>query len=147
MIVRGDEHEMRAVADVVRGIDARQARHVDVEETDIRLTLVEQPHRLPPVPRLGHDLQLGPRRGELAPQRIAQQRFIVGDQRCRVDDHGSTPTRKLRVSGAPVCAGISISTAAPRGAFAVRRRCAASPKISRRRSRSAVRPMPRPSAD
>ena len=45
------------------------------------MTLVEQPHRLPPVPRLGHDLELGPHDRQLATQRIAQQRFIVRDQR------------------------------------------------------------------
>ena len=97
VIVRRDEHEMRAPADVVRGIDAGESRHVDVEEADLGMTLVEQPHRLPPVPRLGHNLELGPRDPKLAPQRIAQQRFIVGDQRvsrgrscvCRhLDFHG-----------------------------------------------------------
>jgi hypothetical protein len=45
------------------------------------MPLVEQPHDLPPVPRLSHNLELGPHDPELAPQRIAQQRFIVGDQR------------------------------------------------------------------
>jgi hypothetical protein len=34
MIVRRDEHKMRAPPDVVRGIDAGESRHVDVEETD-----------------------------------------------------------------------------------------------------------------
>ena len=86
--------------DVVRGIDTGESRHVDVEEADVGMPLLEQPHRLPPVPRLGHNLDLGPHDPKLAPQRIAQQRFIVGDQRCRVGVH--------------VCAGISTSTATPR---------------------------------
>ena len=60
VIVRGDEYEMRAAADVVRGIDAGETRHVDVEEADVGMPLVEQPHRLPAIPRLGHDLELRP---------------------------------------------------------------------------------------
>ena len=94
---------MRAPADVVRGIDAGESRHVDVEEADVGMTLVEQPHRLPSVPRLGHNLELGPHDRKLPPQRLAQKRFIVRDQRCRVGVH--------------VCAGMSTSTTAPRGAF------------------------------
>ena len=133
VIVGRDEHEMRAPADVVRGIDAGESRHVDVEEADVGMTLVEQPHRLPSVPRLGHNLELGPHDRQLAPQRIAQQRFIVRDQRGRVGVH--------------VCAGMSISTTAPRGPLGVRRRCAASPKISCSRSRRVVSPVPRPFAD
>ncbi len=79
MIVGRDEHEMRAPADMLRGVDAGESRHVDVEKADVGMTLVEQPHRLASVPRLGHNLQLGPHDRKLAPQRIAQQRLIVGD--------------------------------------------------------------------
>jgi hypothetical protein len=43
------------------------------------MTLVEQSHCLPSVPRLGHNRELGPDDRELPPQRIAQQRFIVRD--------------------------------------------------------------------
>ena len=78
---------MRAPADVVRGIDAGESRHVDVEEADVGMTLVEQPHRLPSVPRLGDNLELGPHDRQFAPQRIAQQRFVVRDQRGRVGIH------------------------------------------------------------
>ena len=49
--------------------------------------------------------------------------------------------------GVHVCAGMSISTMAPRGVLGVRRRCAASPKISCSRSRRVVSPVPRPFAD
>src|SRR5687767_7929895 len=98
---------MGASADVVRGIDAGESWHVDVEEADIGMTLVEQRHRLASVPRLGHYLELGPPDRQLPPQRLAQQRFIVRDQRCRVGVH--------------ICAGMSTSTTTPRGAPAIRR--------------------------
>ena len=55
VIVRGDEYEMRAAADVVRRIDAGETRHVDVEEADVGMPLVEQlappPARSAPRPR------------------------------------------------------------------------------------------------
>jgi hypothetical protein len=124
---------MRAPADVVGGIDAGEPRHVDVEEANAGMTLVKQPHRLASVPRLGHNFELGPHPPQLAPQRFAQQRLVVRDQRRR--------------SAAHVCAGSSISTTAPRGTFGVSRRRAPSPEISWSRSRRVVSPVPRPLAD
>ncbi len=71
---------MRAAADVFRRIDPGESGHVDVEKADVGATLVEQSHRLPSVPGFGDDLELGPDDRELAPQRLAQQRFIVRDR-------------------------------------------------------------------
>ena len=44
-MICGDEHQMRATADVVRGIDAGEARHVDVEETDVGMPPARSAHR------------------------------------------------------------------------------------------------------
>ena len=61
-----DEHEVGTASDVCRGVHAGQARHVHVEEADIRLALVEQGDRLAAVPGLRDDLELGPHDRELA---------------------------------------------------------------------------------
>ena len=83
LVVGGDEHEVRAAADAVRRLDARQARHVHVEEADVGLQRLELLDRLAAVARLRDHLQLGPGLRELARQRLAQQRLVVGDQRGR----------------------------------------------------------------
>jgi hypothetical protein len=54
------------LGDLARGVHAGQARHADVQEHDVGVVLLGQRHRLQPVLRLGHDLQLGPDLGRRA---------------------------------------------------------------------------------
>jgi hypothetical protein len=56
---------------------------VHVEEADVRALRLEQLDGLAAVARLGDDLELGPRLGELPGERLAQERLVVGNERGR----------------------------------------------------------------
>ena len=71
---------MRAAADVARGFDTGHAWHVHVEEADVGMMGVEQIHRFAAVACARDDLQFRPDLRELAFERLAQQRFVLGDQ-------------------------------------------------------------------
>ena len=81
LVERGHEHQVRAAPDVLRGFDARLARHLHVEKADVRPMRFEQIDGFAAVARLRDDLELGPGAGEQAHQRLAQQRLVVGDER------------------------------------------------------------------
>jgi hypothetical protein len=110
LVVGGDEHQMRAAPDALRRLDARQARHVHVEKTDIGVMGFELPHGLAAIADLRDHLQLGPRPFQLAREGFAQQRFVIRDQGSRARAH--------QAAG---CAGNSSSAQAPRGLSALRR--------------------------
>ena len=75
----------RQLRDLPRRLDAGEAGHADVEEDDVGAVLVDQLHRLQPVARLGHDLQLGPDLGQARAQLLAHQAFVVGQHGARCD--------------------------------------------------------------
>jgi hypothetical protein len=83
VLVRGDEDDLRAPGDRPRRVDAAASRHVHVEERDARPQLLEELDRLAPVARLGDDLELRPEPVQVRAQLLAQERFVVGDQRGR----------------------------------------------------------------
>jgi hypothetical protein len=56
---------------------------VDIEKRDLRPQLVEQLDRLAAVARVRDHLQLGPEPRQVRRELVAQQRFVVGDQRGR----------------------------------------------------------------
>jgi hypothetical protein len=68
LIVRGDEHEVRAATDVLRRLHAGQARHVDIQEADVGMVALESLDRLAAVACLRHDFELRPCVGELPGQ-------------------------------------------------------------------------------
>src|SRR5438093_11756037 len=127
---------MSAAPDALSRLDAGQTGHVNVEETDVGSQGLEEPDGVAAIARLRDHLQLGPRPLQLACESLAQQRFVVGGQGGGARAHPSTVG----------CAGNSNSAQAPWGLTAFRRMCASPPKASCRRSRSAVRPVPCPSA-
>lgn len=80
LVERRDEDEMRTLADVPRDLHAAQARHVHIQETDVRLVLLEQLHGLAAVAGLGHDLQLRPGCSQPGFQDLSQQRLVVRNE-------------------------------------------------------------------
>ena len=87
LVVGGDEHDLRQVlvvghrhlGDLAGRVDAGQAGHADVEKHDVRPVLGHQRHRLQPVARFGHDLQLWPGLSQAGAQLFAHQALVVGD--------------------------------------------------------------------
>ena len=74
-----DPRFRRNLPDALRRLDARKARHFDVEHRDARPQRARQPHGLLAVSRLGHHLPAVP----LAQQRcqaMPEHRMIVGDE-------------------------------------------------------------------
>src|SRR5471030_1659891 len=145
LVVGGDEHEVAAVEQHARRLDAGQAGHADVEEHDVRLVLAGQRHGLDAIGRLGDDLQPRPRFQQARAQLAAHRFLVVGDQRggaalaARCGDiHLKLPAK---ISGAygmrtlarvPPVSGASITS------------CARLPYRMRKRSRTLARPMPSP---
>ena len=138
LIVGGDEHEVRAAADVVRGFDAGNARHVHVEKADVGPARLELLDRLAAVARLRDDLELGPGLRELARERVAQQRLVVGDQRGRA---------RASSVGAPRAGRSSFGADAVRLARAARAAARRRRRSSCRRSRNVESPVPSPPLD
>ena len=117
LVVGGDEHDLRARAGLGRGggdFQAGQARHADVEEGDVRLVLGDRFQRAGAVLALGDDLAArGQASAQLVDQRLAQQRFVFGD------DAGAQVA--LRHGGAPAverAPGTVIVAATPAGKLA-----------------------------
>ena len=134
LIVGGDEHQMRATTDVTGCFDARHARHVHIEKTDVGVMRLELVDRLATVARLRDDFELGPGLREHALERVAQQRLVFGNQRSRAlaSSCGFLPRREFQL-----------------GAHAVRldlgqRNCASPPNASCKRSRNVDKPVPSP---
>src|SRR5688572_14095050 len=125
---------MRAAADVARGFDTGHARHMHIEEADVRLKLLELIDGLAPVARLREYLQLRPQLPEQPFEHVAQQRLVVRDQ-CG---------RTMRLHFSSWRAGNSSSAQTPCGCTSVSRNCASPPNASCIRSRSVERPVPSP---
>ena len=72
--------------------DAIEAGHLDVEQHDIGLELADRVARFSPVPALGDQLALGPRRHHSA-QSLAREWLVVGN------DDGVLPTHAAAEAG------------------------------------------------
>jgi hypothetical protein len=94
LVVGGDEHDLGQqlvvvpfagwqLGDLACRVDAGQARHADVQEHDVGPVLLDQGHRLEPVLRLGHDVQVGPDLEQPGAQLLAHQSLVVGQHRAR----------------------------------------------------------------
>ena len=81
LVVRGDEHDVGAVADRTRDLEAGHAGHADVEERDVGRPRIERGDGIAAVASLDRDRKLRPGFGEAALQLLAQQRLVFGDQR------------------------------------------------------------------
>src|SRR5262249_4572530 len=118
--------------------EARLARHLHVEEEQVRLQVLEGPARLRGAGRFADDLDLRVAAQEAA-ELVARQPLVVHDQRLHVA-RGSFAGPAAE--GTPA-AGMKTSRVAPRGPDCRISRRARSPKASRRRSSEFARPMPR----
>ena len=129
-----NEHQVRTTTNVLCGFDAGLSRHLHVEEADVGLMHFEQINGLAPVTRLRHDFEFGPRAREHSHQRLAQQRFIVGNESSRAHP-GHAAIFRL---------GNTTSAHTPCGSISVNMSCASPPNASFRRSRSVESPVPKP---
>jgi hypothetical protein len=66
LVVRGHEHDVAATAGGLRHLEARQPRHLDVEEHHLRLAALHRVERLDAVLGLGDDAQAGQSRVRLS---------------------------------------------------------------------------------
>ena len=133
LVVGGDEHDVRRLADALGHFQARQAGHADVEEHHLRLVLQESVPRIVAVFGHQHHLGLGPRRAQHGQQALAHQRFVFRNQ-----DLGHHACLSIGWNG------MTISATTP---SARRRRASgwrASPCASCRRCRTLSRPTPAP---
>src|SRR5947207_1442405 len=131
----GAYHRLARLARLVAVRDDGVLR-VGAEEADVRPLLLEEAHRLAAVLRLGDDLELGPDTGELPPERLAQERLVVRDQRGLSRGSQRASTR----------AGKRTAARTPRGACSVTESSTSSPNSRRSRSRRLASPVPSPPA-
>ncbi|MNM28565.1 hypothetical protein D3C81_390810 [compost metagenome] len=110
LVVGRDEDQARLCAYQFRHFEAVQARHLDVEEHQLRLQFRDGLDGLEAVGAFGHDLDIVVAR-QIFAQHAARQQFIVDDGYPHSCLHHSS-------SISPVCAGIDIVTSnvAPRRA-------------------------------
>src|SRR5471030_1025146 len=141
LIVGGDEHQVAAVEQHARRLDAGQAGHADVEEDDVGLVLAGQRHGLDTVARLGDDLQLRPGFLQAAAQLRAHGFLVVGDQRAAAQSGRVHAALAAKISGAY---GSRMVARAPPSSGASINNCARLPYKMRSRSRTLFRPTPSP---
>ena len=80
ILVRGQDqhaHVRERGLDLAGGLDAGDARHLDIEHRDVGMVLADEPERLPAVAGLGHDGDLGVFFQELA-DAFADDGVVVG---------------------------------------------------------------------
>jgi hypothetical protein len=88
-VVGSDEDHVTAVGYLTGDLEPGEAGHLDVEKDDVRHQPSEQFQRLEAVAGLADDLELGPERGEMRAQLVAQHAFVFGDDSGRVGHGGS----------------------------------------------------------
>ena len=99
----GDDDDRDRVLDARSGqlpgrLHAVEDRHPDVHQADVGTQLASQPHRLPPVARLPHDLD-AVQRAEDQPKPGAHQVLVVGDQ--HPDGHAGTSRGSVASTAQP----------------------------------------------
>src|SRR5471032_2110873 len=139
LVVGGDEHQVAAIEQHARRLDAGQAGHADVEEDDVGLVLAGQRHGLDTVARLGDDLQLRPGFLQAAAQLRAHGFLVVGDQRAAAQSGRVHAALAAKISGAY---GSRLVARAPPSSGASINNCARLPYKMRSRSRTLFRPTP-----
>jgi hypothetical protein len=92
LVVGGDEHHLGARTERLQragDIDTGDAGHADVEEGQVRPQRFQHLQRGGTILALGDDAQFRPQPLQLRDQRLAQQRFVLGDQGIKL--HGAAP--------------------------------------------------------
>ncbi len=80
VVVRGREDDARHVIEPRQQIEPRTARHLDVQEKQLRSERVDARHGFAHIARFAHDVDPGKVR-EQAPQLTPRQRFVIDDER------------------------------------------------------------------
>ena len=135
VVVGRDEHEVRAPPDLARRLDAVDARHLHVEEADVRAA---SPRRA------------APPRGRCAPRATisssgqACASWRASASRSSGSSSAISAVGRAAISSRPRARETRAPQTTPCGSRARTRSDAASPNTSARRSRSAASPVPRP---
>ena len=90
LVVRGDEHHMRAVANLGRHFEAGLAGHADIEECDVGLVRMKRLQRRHAIAAFGDHVQLRPHLGQRVADARQHHRFVVGNQ---CGGHAALPGR------------------------------------------------------
>src|SRR5260221_14314109 len=80
LIVSRDKDKMRAVTDVACRLDAGYAWHMYIEKTNIGMMRIKLIDSLSAIARQRHHSELRPYERQLLFERLAQQRFVLGNQ-------------------------------------------------------------------
>src|SRR5205085_8798932 len=79
LVVGGHEDDVAAAVRLLRDLESREPRHVDVEEQDVGGMLLERLEGGDAVSGLGDHREIGPERSEELGELFAQQRLVLGD--------------------------------------------------------------------
>jgi len=77
-VVRGHERDVAAALNLLRNVQARQQRHLDVEEQDVGSVPLDQIQRFDTGASFADDTQCRPELAQVLTQLVAQQRFVFG---------------------------------------------------------------------
>ena len=89
-VVRGHEDDMASAARNLRDVQSRHSGHLDVEEQNVRIVLLERPDRLEAVAGFRDDRKLRPEPAEHVPELVAEKRLVLSNNGFRISHRCSS---------------------------------------------------------